>query len=55
MASFVNPHIATNWSAYYQHQMADYLDTEGFVADPSPQPDCSCAAFRGEEDCPWLP
>jgi len=55
MASFVNPDIATNWSAYYQAQMADYFDTEGFEDDPSPEPDCSCAAFRGEEPCPYLP
>lgn len=55
MASFVNPDIATNWSAYYQNQMADYFDTEGFAADPDPQPDCTCAGFRGEEPCPYLP
>jgi hypothetical protein len=55
MASFVNPDIATNWSAYYQNQMADYFDTEGFADDPSPEPDCSCAGFRGETSCPYLP
>jgi len=55
MASFYNPHIATNWSAYYQNQMADYFETEGFADDPAPNPDCSCASFRGEEACPYLP
>jgi hypothetical protein len=42
MAAFHNPNIPVHWSTYYQSQMAEYLHTQGFADDPSPEPDCPC-------------
>ena len=55
MASFYNTEITTNWSKYYQNQMAEYFLTEGFANDPALDIDCSCDAFRGKETCRFLP
>jgi hypothetical protein len=52
MAAFYNPEIATDWARYYQTQMAEYYDTEGFASEPSPEVDCPCPMQA--ETCRWL-
>ena len=53
MAAFLNVEMPTDWASYYQNQMAEFFDTDGFAGDPAPQPDCTCPIEP--ETCRFLP
>jgi len=52
MASFSNPELPVDWSTYYQSQMAEYFDTEGYRDEPMMDPDCPCPVSA--DSCDYL-
>jgi len=53
LAAFYNPEIPVDWSAYYQNQMAEFFDAEGYADEETPEPDCPCPVEPGT--CRFLP
>ena len=55
MANFRKKGDPTDWAGYYMKMAADFFDSNGFADRADFEPDASCAAFRGEENHPYLP